>query len=454
MRPVAVDAGDEQRAGEALRNRRRTVFLRNTGVIALVVLVLAAIPLALSTNHGTRVRTERGTAGQPSGGAQQLQLSPTTQPTEAAPGAAQQQSTGRASAPTAGSASGNGATPGPVPSGSYVRINSHGLVTSRYDGSDERELAPAGWFALSPDRSHVLWSSCESACPLRNIDVRSGAFVTLDDGDHGVWSRDGSWVQYTKMVTPQPNVLGQAPTPELWAVPTAGGHANKVVAGSSGVWSPDATQVAYEAKDGVHTVNRDGTGDRATSSQGGTLWGWSPDGSQLVVRISQTSDNWTDHLVVVDVASGTSRDLGTWAPLSWLPDGRSVLALQTYGALGRGGYIEPMPLAVLQLGDGSVRRVADVAGGGAVSPDGASIAYATGKPNSTWDTVHVVSMGGSGDRVLGSSGGWDVSTEWSADNSAVVWSYYEGVRHGEGAAGPHHTVVQRVDGRGTWHLDG
>src|SRR5207244_6050049 len=90
-------------------------------------------------------------------------------------GSAQQKRTGSAAGPGGGTKSRSGGSPSPgsalVPAGLYVRVNSHGLVASRYDGSDQRVLAPAGRFALSPDHSHVLWSSCADGCPLKNVDV-------------------------------------------------------------------------------------------------------------------------------------------------------------------------------------------------------------------------------------------------------------------------------------------
>ena len=92
------------------------------------------------------------------------------------------------------------------------------------------------------------------------------------------------------------------------------------------------------------------------------------------------------------------------------------------------------------------------------TPDSRSVAYGEpSKQGSGWDTLHVESATGTGGRVLGSSGGWDIVTDWTPDGSAIVWRYIEGCSQGRCSNGtnptPHHTIVQRLDGKGTWHLD-
>ena len=488
MRPVAVRPNDEQRAVIALQHRKRAVLMRNAGVIAVVLLFVTAVPLALTRDHGTHVRTDRGTAGQPAGGPLQLQSTETTT-AEATPGAAasERHAAGRTAPGSSGSATANGAGSGPVPAGFYVRIKSsgQGLIASRYHGSDERVLQPdAVWFRLSPDRSHAL-SSCAgtaygqappTSCTLYNTDVASGRWIPLDRGQiwpwSGAWSRDGSMVLYSKNVVSPADPLGPGTT-EVWAVPAAGGLPHKVATGTDGVWSPDSTRVAYVAKDfTIHIVDVGGSGDRGlfdpssgqyVSGQN-AIWGWSPDGSRLIlVEGEQTTQpcggrpstcKQTEHVLAVDPDTGEQQDIGAWQPLDWMPDGRSIVAAQTYSGEGS-GYTNPMPLAIVDVAHGSARRLADVAGPtAAVSLDGRSVAYGGGKPQSPWDTVHVVSVAGTDDKLLGSANGWDVgSVEWSPDGAAVVWTYGDHQR-GNYLGGRRFTVVQRVDGRGTWHLDG
>ena len=477
--PLDLHPGEADRAVEALHQRRRTVLLRNGAVAAVIVLLLAALPFALRAGHGTRVRTDQGLASQPSRG--DVLKTTDSVPTAAAPGSDQQRQAASAAGTRKTGPPGNPAQPGPVPSGLYVRINNHGLVASTYDGTNERVLEPSpGHWALSPDRSHVLVSQrCQGGCELRTLDVRTGSSVVLDaNGDYGSWSPDGTWILYTKMVTPQPNPLNQPPTAQLWVVLASGGTPTKVASaqlgGSSigGSWSPDSTRVAYVAASsptgpapssssdsGLHVVNRDGSGDRAVNdpdtgkpNEGGPGL-WSPDGARIL--LTAIVDD-TEHLFRVDVDSGRRYDLGPWNPIHWLPEGHSLLALQNFAMIGP-GYAAPNPLVILNTQDGSSRMLANYAGGVGLSPDNSSVAY--GQParsGAGWDTVHVESVAGTGDRVLGSSGGWDISTDWTPDGSAVVWSYSEGDAggHSDGRTKPaHHTIVQRLDGRGTWHLD-
>jgi Tol biopolymer transport system component len=113
-----------------------------------------------------------------------------------------------------------------------------------------------------------------------------------------------------------------------------------------------------------------------------------------------------------------------------------------------GGYADATRIAILRIDDGSARPIVDDAYRAAVAADGRSLAYAS------YDRgVRVVSLDGHGDKQVGTGGGAIKSLEWTADGSALVFWFIDGSGCGGKYQCTHHTVVQRVDGRGSWRMD-
>jgi Tol biopolymer transport system component len=92
--------------------------------------------------------------------------------------------------------------------------------------------------------------------------------------------------------------------------------------------------LAYEAPDGIHLVNSDGSGDHraAGSVHGDRSPTWSPDGRRLVVVHALAGEE--GGLVVLDAADGARRPIaGTFGELpTWTPDGSAIVFDSDRGA--------------------------------------------------------------------------------------------------------------------------
>jgi Tol biopolymer transport system component len=184
---------------------------------------------------------------------------------------------------------------------------------------------------------------------------------------------------------------------ELVAVDPATGESRVLLSGLADLfraeWSADHRWVAVENGMGLW-VMRPGGKPRRVSDQA-TLWSWSPNGARL-----ETLDVDGQHLRVVDVAAGTTIDLGelrgevTSVPV-WSPDGARLV----YGA--KGGTI-----SVVDVDSGERSVLVELPGddldsvdGIAWSPDGEVIAIFN-DTEAAHGRLYLVNADGSHVRVL------------------------------------------------------
>jgi Tol biopolymer transport system component len=250
-------------------------------------------------------------------------------------------------------------------------------------------------------------------------------------GVAGVWSPDGGLIASSGV--------------RLFAADGSGSRA--LVDGSHPSWSPDGTELAYQAADGVHVIGADGTGDRFLAPGGAPQW--SPAGDRILLQDGTgiytvdaaggtralltrgTDPEWSpggdrvvfqrDHLVLVINADGTGESYvyeggnPTWSPDGQriaLTDGLDLLTVHTDGTEAQ--YLttdEPVDYAP------------------AWSPDGTQIAFLRSVPGNI-ATYVVSATGGSVQKVADGSTPplWAPDSErlllgrtvWSADGSLVV----------------------------------
>lgn len=166
------------------------------------------------------------------------------------------------------------------------------LFTLRRDGSGLRQLTTSGDYwesAWSPDGREIAARHRHS---LAVMDADGDRFREI--APHGldpVWSPDGAWIVYKRVVTyPCPRAgsrrNGCRPSDEeLWVVRPDGRDDRRLGARPQPriprpSWSPDGRELAFSAGD-VYAIRPDGTGLRQIAPYG--FWPmWSPDGRVIV----------------------------------------------------------------------------------------------------------------------------------------------------------------------------
>jgi dipeptidyl aminopeptidase/acylaminoacyl peptidase len=236
-------------------------------------------------------------------------------------------------------------------------------------------------------------------------------------------SPDGRTIVYVRRSA---DVMTDRMQSSLWLIDVASGRQTPFAAqGSTPRWSPDGTRVAYAAADGDRSQLfvrwlSSGTSARVTSFPGDPqALAWSPDGRQLayvatvageattlgkappkpegakwaepltvIDRINYRNDGpgyvkpGRDHLFVVAADGGAARQLTFGAfddggPLSWTPDGRSIVFAAIRGPEADRQVMNSDVIAV-DVTSGALRTLTSRDGPDAkplVSPDGSRIAW-------------------------------------------------------------------------------
>jgi TolB protein len=223
---------------------------------------------------------------------------------------------------------------------------------------------------------------------------------------------------------------------DIWAMNADGSGLRQLTRGPERdtvpVWSPDGKWIAYYAiHDGVRAtlrVMRSGGADDRQVASGGDRASWAPDSRHLV-------DTNGDHrLVIVDIQTGTARELGegpgessmpSWSPRGDLIAFRCALDLCS---------IRPDGTGQKKLTEAAYEPLA-------WAPDGSRLAFghAIGSGQSMSLGLHTIAADGSDLRRLTSyATNW---TEWSPDGARIVYGGQAGL------------AVVNVDGTGDRPLD-
>jgi Tol biopolymer transport system component len=290
-----------------------------------------------------------------------------------------------------------GCAPLQAATGIYVRT----LSDDRTTWVGGPEAAPV-W---SPDGGAIIWGS-EDGLSISRLDDQPPALLTnLPIAGRPAWSPDGRSIAYidresaTLVVLDIRDGVTTLRTPLRTDNSTTDVPAVVSLGGPS--WSADGNRLAFNCWDGqgdeICIINADGSGRRqvthieppqrgtgsasASSSPAGANLGppaWSPDNTSIAVAAYPELRGGVTGVFVVWIDLGVARRLSSLLPnseINWAPDSKAILFASS--AKGRGDVYR------VSIPDGVVRNLTTSLPEGArdpaLSPDGRSLAVATGR---------------------------------------------------------------------------
>jgi Tol biopolymer transport system component len=174
-------------------------------------------------------------------------------------------------------------------------------------------------------------------------------------------------------------------------------------------WSPNGRRIAYVGRDGIRTMNPDGSGKllllRFRWVGFDTSPSWSPDGRRIAFasgdEVRVVSTDGTRHHVLVRSPRERIESI------AWSPDGRKIVF-----ASGEGDW----EIYVVNADGSGLRNLTDNSRAfdrdPVWSPDGRAIAFSSDRGGD--DEVYVINPDGSGPRNVSRSGAQDLYPAWSA----------------------------------------
>jgi dipeptidyl aminopeptidase/acylaminoacyl peptidase len=216
------------------------------------------------------------------------------------------------------------------------------------NGKNPRELASCGDCAGLNADSSIAWSPDGSRIALTRqtglaqdlwlVNVKSGALSRLDDCASGKACADASaeWSPGGQAIVFSRWVKGQVAS--IYTMRPDGTHL-KLIAAVAGAqdpqWSPDGREIAFQANNGIYTVNADGTQVTQIAAAGGLAGepAWSPDGTKLLYSKSSLTPDAVEvtQLWTINANGSDNRRIyqgpspgGRWPLPFWSPDGKQI----------------------------------------------------------------------------------------------------------------------------------
>ena len=197
----------------------------------------------------------------------------------------------------------------------------------------------------------------------------------------------------------------------------------------SGVYSPDGTKIAFDAKHGtapgdIFVVDADGANQKnLTSSFSEDAFAtWSPDGKQIVFE-RKINDTYRLHIMNSD---GTKTRLlsevntGGWSIPAWSPVGSKIAF--------SGRMDGDTEIYILDIEDDSLSQVTDNEGVGDAwptwAPDGEKIAFLSNSDGS--QNIYTINPDGSDRRQITEDDFLNAEPSWSADGKYIAYTRSDG----------------------------
>jgi dipeptidyl aminopeptidase/acylaminoacyl peptidase len=326
-----------------------------------------------------------------------------------------------------------------VASATPTRVAAQATVVG-VGSEDVHHFRAVGDVALSPDGGRVAYTVQNRERPGRPyneiwwLDLATGESRPLDGvGSSPLWSPDGRWLAYRGSDGQRSGLIvansdGSGPR---FVAEIRGTNHPLPGTGSSMTWAPDSNRIAFvSAVDGPEPQEASAEGDpivirrylyRTTGSDG----------------TSYFNDNRRLHIFIVDIATGTTRQL-TDGPhynhsIAWSPNGEEIVFVSNR---------EPDPdrffnydVFAVRVSDGSERRLThreSVVYRPAWSPDGRRVAFQgttrglTSSETTMEDThIWIMNADGSDQREVGSIDNRQGAPTWSRDGQFIYFTVLE-----------------------------
>ncbi|HEV2306173.1 MAG TPA: S9 family peptidase [Candidatus Acidoferrales bacterium] len=310
----------------------------------------------------------------------------------------------------------------------------------RFEVADMEKLVSVADPQISPDdksialtvgRINMKEDGTDSEIVL--INIASGEQRVLTSGHKHAssprWSPDGKSLAFIAESGEEKDA-----TPQVFMLPMDGGDAKKITNASDGVeqfaWRPDGKVIAYVTPDPAdkkaiaahHDAFQVGDTDylETAAGQPSHVWLVSADGGEAK-RI--TSGTWS--LPIVFPPSPPS------SPLSWSPDGKSLLITRQETAEPGDGF--DVTIQVLDVDTGKMRKLTshkELESAGVFSPDGSQVAYwysKDGDANNQNEIFVTPISGGDGTDVTRAIDRDIVRAIWMPDGKSLLVSGDDGV---------------------------
>jgi hypothetical protein len=214
---------------------------------------------------------------------------------------------------------------------------------------------------------------------------------------------------------------GQPPSPDNYGIFVANLDGSKKEVLGPGVWpalSPDGSQAAYAAEDGLHTVDLATGADHLIPNTASNDYHplWSPDGASIAFVRVEDKNLYTIHPDGTGLRRVTT-DVDYEQLVAWSPDGTRL-----YYTIPRGGE---QLLRSVNLASGEVSTSAlDIGGKGvsaSLSADGAWLAYVDKVPGKVGGGVYVVRTDGTDQRLIIQLEHWSIhDLVWSPEGQWLL----------------------------------